>query len=241
MKPTDLLKIASIAFITSGIAVGCQQSDSTMAASTEDAAMADECQGATPEVRNAIYAAKLKNARARNLGAEWEYNANIIASAEKAAEECDFVRAKILASKAEQNATAAIAEMQAKDAMAADSSTESMSTDTAADDAAAAAAAAAAKAAADSPYLGGYLVVGGDNLWSIAAQDGIYGNPYQWPLIYKANSGQIKDADLIHPGQYFYIPKARGSARAAAIEHARNRGSWSLGETEASDQDYLAQ
>ncbi|MFT5218540.1 MAG: nucleoid-associated protein YgaU [Planctomycetota bacterium] len=234
MKLTDLLKIASIAFITSAFAVGCQQSDSTMAASTETEAMADECQGATPEVRNAIYAAKLKNARARNLGAEWEYNANIIASAEKAAEECDFVRAKILASKAEQNATAAIVGMQAKAEMAADSSTESMSTETAAEDAAAA-------AAADSPYLGGYLVVGGDNLWNIAGQDGIYGNPYQWPLIYKANSGQIKDADLIYPGQYFYIPKARGSARAAAIEHARNRGSWSLGEAEASDLDYLAQ
>jgi hypothetical protein len=237
MKPTDLLKIASIALITSGFAVGCQQSDSTMTSSSEDDAMAEECQGATPEVRNAIYAAKLKNARARNLGANWEYNANIIASAEKAAEECDFIRAKILAAKAEQNAIDAIAAMQAKkmeaDEMAAAGSEDTM---VEADDSTSAAA-----SANDSPYLGGYLVVGGDNLWNIAGQDGVYGNPYQWPLIYKANSGQIKDADLIYAGQYFYIPKARGAVRAAAIEHAKNRGAWTLGETEASDLDYLSQ
>ena len=75
----------------------------------------------------------------------------------------------------------------------------------------------------------------------IAGQDTIYGNPFQWPLIYKANSGQIKDADLIFPGQYFYIPKAKGSDRSNAIAHAKNRGAWTIGETEASDLDYLAQ
>jgi hypothetical protein len=93
----------------------------------------------------------------------------------------------------------------------------------------------------ESPYIGGYLVVGGDNLWNIAGQDSIYSNPFMWPLIYKANSGQIKDADLIFPGQYFYIPKAKGAERASAIAHAKNRGAWTIGETEASDLDYLAQ
>ena len=86
MKPTELLKAAAIAALTSGILVGCQQaaseSDSGTTAQTEE-----ECQGATPEVRNAIYAAKLKNARARNLGAEWEETAKIIEEAEAAAEE----------------------------------------------------------------------------------------------------------------------------------------------------------
>ena len=219
MKPTELLKVAAIALITSGIAVGCQQTASDDM--DKDMAMEEECQGATPEVRNAIYAAKLKNARARNLGAEWEENAKLIEEAEAAAEDCRNVQAKILANKAEDAAAAAIAAMQ-------DDSGETM-TET------------AQPKADDSPYLGGYLVVSGDNLWSIAAQDTIYGNPFQWPLIYKANSGQIKDADLIYPGQYFYIPKARGAERAAAIEHAKNRGAWTLGETEASDLDYLAQ
>lgn len=215
MKPSELLKAAAVAALTMGLIAGCQQSSTTDEMETEMAAE-EECQGATPEVRNAIYAAKLKNARARNLGAEWEENAKIIEEAEQAAADCQNVRAKILANKAEDAAAAAIAAMQTTEPMA-----EPMQE--------------------ESPYIGGYLVVSGDNLWSISGQDTIYGDPYMWPLIYKANSGQIKDADLIYPGQYFYIPKAKGPERAAAIEHAKNRGAWSLGVTEASDLDYLAQ
>jgi hypothetical protein len=220
MKPTELLKAAAIAILTSGLIAGCQQS-ATEDMPAEPMAQ-DECQGATPEVRNAIYAAKLKNARARNLGAEWEENAKVIEEAEKAAADCENVRAKILADKAEQAAADAIAALQKEPAMA-----EPMEE--------------TQPAAEESPYLGGYLVVSGDNLWNIAGQDTIYSDPFMWPLIYKANSGQIKDADLIYPGQYFYIPKARGPERAAAIAHAKNRGAWTLGETEASDMDYLAQ
>ncbi len=213
MKPTELLKVAAIALLTSGIMVGCQQSSDEMT----EVAMEEECQGATPEVRNAIYAAKLKNARARNLGAEWEENAKIIEEAEQAAADCENVRAKILANKAEDSAAAAIAAMAKMEPVEEVVMTE------------------------ESPYLGGYLVVSGDNLWDIAGQDTIYGNPFMWPLIYKTNSAQIKDADLIFPGQYFYIPKAKGPERAAAIEHAKSRGAWTIGQTEASDLDYLAQ
>lgn len=219
MKPIELLKVAAIAVLTSGLMVGCQQSSTDDMPA--DPMAEEECMGATPEVRNAIYAAKLKNARARNLGADWEENAKIIEEAEQAAADCENVRAKILANKAEDAAAEAIeAQMAASEAMAAVET---------------------ATVAEESPYLGGYLVVSGDNLWNIAGQDTVYSNPFMWPLIYKANSGQIKDADLIHPGQYFYIPKARGAERAAAIEHAKNRGSWTLGETEASDMDYLSQ
>ena len=223
MKPTELLKVAAIALITSGIAVGCQQSSSSDDMKTE-MTTDDDCQGATAEVRNAIYAAKLKNARARNLGAEWEENAKVIVEAEAAAGDCDNDRAMALANKAENSASQAIAALSMADDDSMDSTTGQTAT-----------------VANDSPYLGGYLVVAGDNLWSIAGQDDIYGNPYQWPLIFKTNAGQIKDADLIFPGQYFYIPKARGSERAAAIAHAKNRGAWVLGEVEASDLNYLAQ
>jgi nucleoid-associated protein YgaU len=221
MKPTELLKVAAITVMTSGLIVGCQQSstEDDMAAKPE---MEDECMGASPEARNAIYAAKLKNARARNLGAEWEENAKIIEEAEKAAADCENVRAKILAEKAEDAAAEAIAAMQMDSGDSMDDSSD------------------ATMPAAASPYIGGYLVVSGDNLWSIAGQDTVYSNPFMWPLIYKTNSSQIKDADLIFPGQYFYIPKARGAERAAAIEHAKNRGAWTLGETEASDLDYLS-
>jgi nucleoid-associated protein YgaU len=219
MKPTELLKITTLALVTSGLIVGCQQS------STEEMKpemVNVECNGGTPEVRNAIYAAKLKNARARNLGADWEENAKIIAEAEQAAADCENVRAKILANKAEDAAAAAIKAMQMTK-----EETTTMVEETV--------------VVEESPYLGGYLVVSGDNLWNIAGQDTTYANPFMWPLIYKANSGQIKDADLIYPGQYFYIPKAKGADRAAAIEHAKNRGAWTLGETEASDMDYLSQ
>ena len=222
MKPTELLKVAALTLVTSGLIVGCQQSSTeTMEKETAEV----ECAGATPEARNAIYAAKLKNARARNLGADWEENAAIIAEAEQAAADCENVRAKILANKAEDAAAEAIESIQM---MKDDESTMAETT-------------MPAKKADDSPYIGGYLVVSGDNLWSIAGQDTVYSDPYMWPLIYKANSGQIKDADLIYPGQYFYIPKAKGPARAAAIAHAKNRGAWTLGESEASDLDYLSQ
>jgi len=224
MKPTELLKIAAIAAMTTGLIAGCQQQSSTDDAPADPMAE-EECQGATPEARNAIYAAKLKNARARNLGADWEENAKIIEEAEQAAADCENVRAKILANKAEDAAAEAIAALQ----MAAEEDAKMEEE-----------AAAAAARVDDSPYLGGYLVVSGDNLWSIAGQDTVYSNPFMWPLIYKANSGQIKDADLIYPGQYFYIPKAKGAARAGAIDHAKNRGAWTLGETEASDLDYLS-
>ena len=87
-----------------------------------------------------------------------------------------------------------------------------------------------------------YTVSRGDHLWGISGRSRIYGNPYQWPLIYKANSDKIKDADLIYAGQIFTID--RGASRSeinAAIRHAKSRGAWSLGEVESSDRSYLRQ
>lgn len=87
-----------------------------------------------------------------------------------------------------------------------------------------------------------YTVVRGDSLWAISSYRVIYGNPYQWPLIYKANADQIKDADLIYPGQVFSIPRDMSASQIeAAIQHARTRGAWSLGVVEESDQAYLRQ
>jgi nucleoid-associated protein YgaU len=86
-----------------------------------------------------------------------------------------------------------------------------------------------------------YEVKRGDHLWGIASQPRIYGNPYAWPLIYKANSGKIQDADLIHPGQSLDINRnASSSDMDAAVRHAKTRGAWKLGVTEQSDKNYLA-
>jgi LysM repeat protein len=86
-----------------------------------------------------------------------------------------------------------------------------------------------------------YEVQRGDHLWGIASQPRIYGNPYAWPLIYKANTAKIKDADLIYPGQNFDINRGASAGDVdAAVRHAKTRGAWKLGVTEASDQAYLA-
>ncbi|HEB99468.1 MAG TPA: LysM peptidoglycan-binding domain-containing protein [Thiotrichales bacterium] len=85
-----------------------------------------------------------------------------------------------------------------------------------------------------------YTVQRGDSLWAISGKAEIYNNPYQWPLIYKANADKIKDADLIYPGQEFSIDRNPSAAEVdAAIEHAKTRGAWSLGEVEESDRAYL--
>jgi nucleoid-associated protein YgaU len=89
--------------------------------------------------------------------------------------------------------------------------------------------------------FGSYSVVSGDNLWNIAGRSSIYGDPYKWPLIYKANKSRIPDADLIYPGQIFDIDRSASSAAAkAAVNHARTRGAWSVGSIEASDSAYLS-
>lgn len=86
-----------------------------------------------------------------------------------------------------------------------------------------------------------YTVNKGDNLWNIAGRFDIYGEAYQWPLIYKNNQAQIDDADLIYPGQVLSIKLDPSSFEIQrAIEHAKNRGPWSLGVVEPTDRAYLA-
>jgi len=90
------------------------------------------------------------------------------------------------------------------------------------------------------PESTSYEVNQGDHLWGISGKS--YGNPYKWPLIYKANSDKIQDADLIYPGQVLDVDSDPSDAdSAAAINHAKTRGSWSIGVTEESDKAYLAQ
>ena len=51
-----------------------------------------------------------------------------------------------------------------------------------------------------------YTVKSGDSLSRIAQR--YYGNANEWRKIYEANKDQIKDPDLIHPGQNLKIPKS---------------------------------
>lgn len=81
------------------------------------------------------------------------------------------------------------------------------------------------------PYPTNHVVIKGESLWWIAEYKQIYDDPFQWPLIYKANRSQIKDPDLIFPDQNFEIPRAPEVTEdmiKEAIKFAKNRGAWSL-------------
>ncbi|ADD68204.1 hypothetical protein Dacet_1434 [Denitrovibrio acetiphilus DSM 12809] len=72
-----------------------------------------------------------------------------------------------------------------------------------------------------------YKVIKGDNLWNISKDK--YMNPFMWPLIYWSNKEQIKDPDLIFPGQIFKIRKHfEDDEKAKADNFAKTRGPWSL-------------
>ena len=45
-----------------------------------------------------------------------------------------------------------------------------------------------------------------DCLWNIAKKPKIYANPFLWPKIWQGNRDQIKNPDLIYPGQKLKIP-----------------------------------
>lgn len=54
------------------------------------------------------------------------------------------------------------------------------------------------------PGDGRITVEPGNSLWRLARQ--IYGNGYEYMSIYQANKGQIRDPNLIYPGQIIEIP-----------------------------------
>jgi hypothetical protein len=52
-----------------------------------------------------------------------------------------------------------------------------------------------------------YTVKPKDTLWDIAGKSSIYGDSFQWPLIFKTNRDKIQDPDLIYPQQDFEVNK----------------------------------
>jgi predicted small lipoprotein YifL len=67
-----------------------------------------------------------------------------------------------------------------------------------------------------------YTVTRGDTLWGIAGQNDIYGDHFQWPLIFKANRDQIQDPDIIEIGQDFAISHEFSQQEVStAIENAK--------------------
>jgi nucleoid-associated protein YgaU len=54
------------------------------------------------------------------------------------------------------------------------------------------------------PSLGTATVIHGDSLWRISRK--ILGHGMRYTLIYEANASQIRDPNLIYPGQVFVVP-----------------------------------
>ncbi len=216
MKTLKALRLTALLLLVVGFAVGC-------AGTTEEGAGADQA-----AAEAAIAAAKSANAKAKAEGYEWRDTGKLIKKAEEALKAGKYEDAIKLANKAKRQAELAVEqkyrELDRLKRLGIISESE--------------APAPVAETGASSTYE----VVRGDNLWDISAKPTIYGNPYEWPLIYKANSDKIKDADLIYPGQVFTINTNPSAAEVdAAIRHAKTRGSWALGVVEESDMAYLAQ
>jgi nucleoid-associated protein YgaU len=67
-----------------------------------------------------------------------------------------------------------------------------------------------------------------DCLWNIAKKPKIYDNAFLWPKIWQGNRDQIKDPDIIHPGQKLKIPPkadlTKEETRALRSYWAKKRG-----------------
>lgn len=63
-----------------------------------------------------------------------------------------------------------------------------------------------------------------DCLWNIAKKPKIYDNPFLWPKIWQGNRDQIKNPDVIHPGQKLKIPPKAGLTKE---ENRALRSYWS--------------
>ncbi len=230
-KKPKILKLATVAVMATGLLAGCATDGSSEATTTETTANVPMNAGPSAAAKNAIYSAKIKNGRAKKAGYEWRDTGKLIKAAEKAAAKGDNDKAIALAQKAKDQAAAALDQADREAArydklQGSSSLTSTMSESSS-----------SMMASSDNSD---YTVIVGDNLWDISAKNSVYGNPYQWPLIYKANADKINDADLIYAGQVFSVPAASSSEVSAAVQHAKSRGAWTLGESEASDQDYLA-
>jgi len=229
-----------------GLVAGC--------ATTPQEQPAPAKQGPSAEVTQAINSAKSAIAKAKSVDWIWRDTEKILKKAEAAAASGDEAKAIKLANQARSQAELAVNQYyleKAKVLYAEAGNASGLSADQRAtlNEAGAAIGNAEGRKAYDllNPLVTELRaasikveVVRGDSLWSISANPDVYNNPYEWPLIYKANRDQIKDADLIYPGQVFTVDRNPSAAEVdAAVEHARTRGAWSIGVVEESDRAYL--
>lgn len=216
MKISAFLQHIGLVSIVLTVAIGCASTpESTESVS---APVSNDDMSMSKAAEETITRAKAARYRVNGLGCEWSDTGSLIAEAEAQGKAGRNVTAIGMASQAEARALNVLKECQKSEPKKVVKSPDS------------------------NTGSGSYTVFSGDTLWGIAAMNNVYANPYQWPLIYRKNSDQIKDADLIYPGQVFSIDLSPSSSQVdAAIAHAKNRGAWSVGTVEASDRAYLGQ
>ena len=217
MNTLSRLTTVGIVLWSMGMAAGCAQQQQKPEAEPAAAKQADP---KAADAEKAIADAKDAIAKAKENNWVWRDTEKFLKDAEKAYKEGKYDEAIKLAKKAKQEAELAVQQYQQEQNMDRGLRFKSSSSDTGASDS--------------------YQVVRGDSLWKISGKPEIYSDPYQWPLIYKTNADQIKDADLIFPGQQFAIDTAPTSSDVdAAIRHAKTRGAWTIGQMEDSDRAFL--
>ncbi len=86
-----------------------------------------------------------------------------------------------------------------------------------------------------------YTVVRGNSLWAIAGKSSIYGNSFEWPLLYRSNAGKIHNPDLIYPNERLKVVlNPVKSAVKSAVRYARTRGPWRNGQALPKDRAWLS-
>ncbi|MGH8127573.1 MAG: LysM peptidoglycan-binding domain-containing protein [Gammaproteobacteria bacterium] len=85
-----------------------------------------------------------------------------------------------------------------------------------------------------------YTVTRGDTLWGISGKSSIYGNPYEWPLIYMNNADKINNPDRIYPDQQLNIRSNPSQDSVdSATHYAKTRGPWKNGQAMSKDHAWL--
>lgn len=242
--------LLSGAVLSLGMAGGCATTSQQTAPPT-----AQQNTAAKDAAAQAIAAAKAAYSDVEAKGYAWTTTGPLIAQAEKAFKAGDYAKATELANKAKAEAEAGINQYYLAKGLANLQKLQKMKSSMTPSQLAQLKQAEqyyseskgkplydlTEKMLAEMPSMPtSYTVVKGNTLWGIASMSDIYGNPFEWPLIYKANAAKIHDPDLIFPGQTFSINRnATKKQINAAIYHAKHRGAWTLGQPTSSDLTYL--
>ncbi len=262
-KHTRLILSAAALAVVAGCATTPKEEPPVVEAAGAPSAPPPQPAGPSPEelaaraaAEEAIAAARERIEEARRLGALWRDSEAKLKAAEEAFAGGDYARAKRLAEQAGREAELAINQHYLERARPLIEEGQALRGRMTEAEAARLSQAEQAYQAKEgrrafeliSPLVSAvrgrepeiYVVRPGDNLWDIAERGAIYGNPYLWPLLFRANQDQIEDADLIYPGQRLRVDRnATPEEIQGAIEHAKNRGPWALGVVEESDIEYL--